>query len=141
MPLIQWIMQNLGMGSNKFSYTGAGTIILYGQAANTGYTESYFVTTAIKFQIGSKSFDKYGNVWTVTGISAHSSKEPVYTVKSGAVVTKFSDSELFVNQIQSNAYLMDKLNREFACLETLQSCLDDSNDNSQTHQVKKTVKA
>lgn len=140
MPLIQWIMQNLGMGRRKISYVGAGTIILYGQAENTGYTEAYFVTTAIKFQIGSKSFDQYGNVWTVTGISAYSSNEPVYTVKSGAIVAKFADSELFVNQIQSNAYLMDKLNREFACLETLQDCVDKPNENLPTYQGKRTIK-
>lgn len=140
MPLIQWIMQNLGMGRKKLSHTSTGTVVLYGQAENTNYTEAYFVAAAIKFQIGSKSFDQYGNTWTVTGISAYSSNEPVYTAKSGTVVAQFSDSELFVNQIQSNAYLMDKLNKKFACLDDLQNCIDKPNENLPTYQGKRTIK-
>lgn len=140
MPLIQWIMQNLGMGRKKLSHTSAGTVILYGKAENTGYIEAYFVAAAIKFQIGSKSFDQYGNIWTVTGISAYSSDEPVYTAKSGSVVAQFSDSELFVNQIQSNAYLMDKLNKNFARLENLQNLIDKPNEDLPTYQGTRTIK-
>ena len=136
MPLIQWIMQNLGMGRKKLSHTSAGTVILYGQAENTGYIEAYFVAAAIKFQIGSKSFDQYGNIWTVTGISAYSSDEPVYTAKSGSVVARFSDSELF----QSNAYLMDKLNKNFARLENLQNLIDKPNEDLPTYQGTRTIK-
>jgi hypothetical protein len=140
MPLIQWIMQNLGMGRKKLSHTSTGTVILYGQAENTNYIESYFATAAIKFQIGSKSFDQYGNIWTVTGISAYSSDEPVYTAKSGTIVAQFSDSELFVNQIQSNAYLMDKLNKNFARLESLQESIDKPNEDLPTYQGTRTIK-
>ena len=133
-------MQNLGMGRKKLSHTSAGTVILYGQAENTGYIEAYFVAAAIKFQIGSKSFDQYGNIWTVTGISAYSSDELVYTAKSGSVVAQFSDSELFVNQIQSNAYLMDKLNKNFARLENLQNLIDKPNEDLPTYQGTRTIK-
>lgn len=138
MPLIQWIMQNLGLGAYKLSYTGAGKIVLFGQAEKTGFTETYF-STAIKFQIGSKVFDQFGNAWVVTGINGFSSGEPVYTVKSGSVEYQFSSSQLFVNQIQSDAFLQDRLNVQYFTLERLQDVVDLPDSNPISYQGEKTL--
>jgi len=109
MPLIQWIMQNLGLKKSKYSYVGQGLVVVYDQFQNATFTETHYAL-AVKFAIGDKYFDAYGSVWTITGMSVFSNSEVVYTAKRGFTIKNFSDSEIFVNQISPND-LINKLDR------------------------------
>ena len=116
MPLIQWIMQNMQIYRIP-SYAASGTIFLYGDKAIASFSENYFART-VKFDIGSIGFDLSGTPWTVTGISAYSNQETIYTAKKNKTIKAFRDSEILVNQIP-----IDKLN-------SLQKLLDKSIENS-----------
>lgn len=116
MPLIQWIMQNIQIYRTP-SYAASGTIFFYGDKTIASFSENYFART-VKFDIGSIGFDLSGTPWTVTGISAYSNQETIYTAKKNKTIKAFRDSEILVNQIP-----IDKLN-------SLQKLLDKSIENS-----------
>lgn len=116
MPLIQWIMQNLG---KTFAYDGSGTITVYGSAVASFSENLYGIP--IKFAIGAKAFDLSGSVWTITGISASSGRETKYTARRGTTTRTFYDSEILVNQ------------QRFSCVELLQSCLDAASSSMPTY--------
>ncbi len=118
MPLIQWIMQNLSTSSLQ-KYTGSGTILIYGEAA-TRFSENFYYRT-VKFDLNSKGFDLLGTAWTVTGISAYSDAETVYTVQKGKTKSSFSDSQILVNQIPRDI---------ISCLENI---LPDEEENFPTY--------
>lgn len=117
MPLIQWIMQNLG---KTFSYDGSGEILIYG-TAQAGYSESFY-GVPIKFSVGSKAFALDGSVWTVTGISATSSGETRYSARRGTTEQVFYDTEILVNQSR------------LSCLTALQRCVDRPADDLPTYE-------
>ena len=119
MPLIQWIMQNMQIYRIP-SYTASGTIFLYGDKTIASFSENYFART-VKFNIGSIGFDLSGTPWTVTGISAYSNQEAIYTAKKNGKIKVFRDSEILVNQSPID------------CLNSLQKCLDKSMENSSNH--------
>lgn len=123
MPLIQWIMQNLG---KTFTYDGSGSVIVYGSAL-AGYSENFY-SVPIKFSIGAKAFDVGGSVWTITGISATTSRGAKYTAKRGTSVRIFYDSEIFANQ------------QKFSCVDALQKCLDKPMENLPTYPGRRKVK-
>ena len=96
MPLIQWIMQNLG---KTYRVEGSGGIIIYGDAAKDARYTEYLFRQAVKFEIGATGFDLNGYPWVITGVHVASNDEVTYFAKSGTRRNKFKDTRIVVNQL------------------------------------------
>lgn len=129
MPLIQWIMQNLG---KNYVIKGSGTIVIYGDSAKDARYSENFYQQIVKFSIGSTGFDLNGYPWVITGVHVATNGEVTYFGKSGTKRRTFKDSTIVVNQEDNMSCI--------AKLECLQNALNKPLENLPTYEGKRVMK-
>ena len=159
MPLIQWIMQNLG---KNYRIQGSGGIVIYGDAAKDARYTEYLFSIPVKFAIGATGFDLNGYPWTITSIHVASNDEVTYFAKTGNRTNSFKDRKIQVNQlpvypnfidlnkipvqnlpVYENKYQIMQQEAQKHCLErldTLAYCLDRPLENLPTYSGKAIIK-